>query len=105
MYVPEAEAPILSLLKLRRAGLDFQFLPNSIDKFTLSARTTPFKLTGYAIDDICYVSNEPESQAFVVSTRSSTKRTTDAINDDDDENAGNRQNHPEVSPPIKRRQL
>jgi hypothetical protein len=81
MYVPQAETPILSLLKLRQAGLDFDFTPNSnSNEFVLSARKTNFKLHGYAVDNICYVSEGPMTpQALAVTTRSANKRQIDEV--------------------------
>ena len=48
LYVPEAKAPILSFMKLRREGINVYF--TAIDEFTLLANS--FALLGYANDDI-----------------------------------------------------
>jgi len=69
LYVPDHTASILSLNKLRHAGMSFQFLEvdNMDGDFILSADTS-FHLIGHAANDILYITDNLSFTSFI-STR------------------------------------
>jgi Integrase core domain len=73
LYVPESTTSILSLMKLRRSGFNFHFLPDDQDDgdFLLSSNNSNFQLLGHAVDNILYVNERPQTLAV---TRSGLKR-------------------------------
>lgn len=66
LYVPDAETPILSMLKLQRRGLYTRYL---FDGFKLSTLANDFCLRGEAHDDILRVAESHRFTAMVTTRR------------------------------------
>jgi hypothetical protein len=77
-YVPDSSAPILSMFKLRKIGLDLGFLgDNDEGDFIVSAKNSDFQMIGNAVDDILYVSEGTTNTALV--TTRSNKRNAEKV--------------------------
>lgn len=73
LHVPNAEEPIISVMKATKDGLQLKF--DSPSEFSLQSTKTPLKLVGTTINDITYVmEGTAETRALAVSTRPSNKR-------------------------------
>ena len=72
LHVPDAEYPILSLMHLRRAGIDLQF--TGVETYTITSKTTGFHLSGYAEDDILFVEDSCKRVSLMMTTRSAKNR-------------------------------
>src|SRR5271154_3898447 len=83
LFVPDAEGSIMSMMQVRRQGLDFRFVDDG--GFTLRAENG-FLLKGSAVDDILYISDYYKAGypcSFAVITRySAMKRQFEELPDE-----------------------
>src|SRR5271154_1252957 len=83
LFVPDAEGSIMSMMQVRRQGLDFRFVDDG--GFTLRAENG-FLLKGSAVDDILYISDYYKAgypRSFAVITRySAMKRQFEELPDE-----------------------
>ena len=83
LYIPEAQFPIMPMMKVRRQGFDVTFLGER--SCWLSVKSGGFSLQGTAIDDILYIRDYARgftTQALAVETRRQNKRSLESTNDE-----------------------
>jgi gag-polypeptide of LTR copia-type/Domain of unknown function (DUF4219)/Zinc knuckle len=87
LFVPDAEGPIMSMMQVRKQGLEFQFVGK--ESFKLSAKNG-FLLQGTAAGNICFARDfgcVKNSHSVAITRRSAArKRGIEEADDDDDEN-------------------
>jgi len=99
LFVPDSKYSLLSMTKARKEGLHFEFTIH--DEFSLASINNNFKLTGRTFDDILYVTERTRnSQAFAVTTRSTSKNKANAGQEEDVADS-NPDEHTIITQPIR----
>ena len=87
LFVPDAEGPIMSMMQVRRQGLEFEFVGK--ESFKLSAKNG-FLLQGTAAGNICFARDfgrVKHSHSVAITTRSAgRKRAIEEIDGNDENN-------------------
>jgi hypothetical protein len=94
LYVPDHDSSLLSMMQLQKQGLNFAFESDDDNSgaFSLSSRTTAFRLDGKAVDDILYTREaSTPPRALAVTTRKRAReiqssREEEVEEEEDDEN-------------------